>query len=183
MNVKEISIYGIYASIFLFMGLTPFIGFIPIGVFKISIMLIPFIIMTIHLGWKGSLIGGLFFGVVALLNGIIYGSILIATLGIGKTIVIAVGSRLILGGIIAIFIYFIQDKNKILVTNLITISALAINMVSFMGLYVLFAGEEFWFIFTSVSLNTAIEWPVVIIISNSIIPLQGVMKKNESLGY
>ena len=183
MSVKEISLYGIYASIFLFMGLTPFIGFIPIGVFKISIMLIPFIIMTIHLGWKGALIGGLFFGIVALLNGIIYGSILIATLGIWKTIVIAVGSRIILGGLIAILIYYIQDKNKYLVTNLIAISALPINMISFMGLYVLFAGKEFWFIFTSVSLNTAFEWPTVIIISNAITPLQVVMKKNNLLGY
>ena len=183
LNTKEITIYGIYASIFLFMALTPFIGFIPIGPFAITTLLIPFIVMSIHLGWKGALIGGLMFGIVSVLYGITYGAPIIAAVGLGKTIVIAVGSRLILGGLIALIITPLKNVNKILKTNIITLTALTINGIAFLGLYAIFAGKEFMFIFTFVSINMAIEWPVVIIIANGIIPLQDALKKNEKLGY
>ena len=183
MKTRDITIYGVYAAIFLFMSLTPFIGFIKIGPFAITTLYIPLVVMTIHLKWKGALVGGFYFGITSLFYGLTYGASIFAFVGYLDAIIIVVGSRIILGIAVALIVIAIDKLNIVWRVNIIIISILAINHIAFMGLLVIFSGDGFWFIFTAVSLNTAIEWPAMIIISNALYPLYHHLLKEDDYGY
>ncbi|WKX02155.1 hypothetical protein [Candidatus Mycoplasma mahonii] len=180
MTTREIVLYGMYTSLFLFMGLTPFIGFIPIGPFHISIMLIPVIVMTIHLQAKGAIIAGILFGMVAFLHGIIYGSILIALVGgIWQWIVVSWFSRIIMGFILAIIINLLKKiEDKIyLKAIIIAISALLWNFILFLGFYIPFSGKEFWIVIGSGAINWLIETPIHILAAIAFVPVFKMLNK------
>ena len=185
MKTNRIVLYGLYLAIFFFMALTPYIGFIKVGVVSITTMLIPVIVMSWHLKWKGAIVAGFYFGITSFVYAIVYGAPIVGLIGIGKTFIVATLTRIIFGLIIAIIVYGLE---KLKISNFIkvlilSISSLAINHLLFLGMYAIFLEEGFVWIFTVVSINTAIEWPVVIFMSLAMIPLFKKLDSDSYLGY
>ena len=185
MKTNKIVLYGLYLAIFFFMALTPYIGFIKVGVISITTMLIPVIVMTWHLKWKGALVAGFYFGISSYVYAIVYGAPMIAFIGIGNTFIVAVLMRILFGVFLAIIIYGLE-KWKItpyVKVIILAVSALAINHLLFLGMIVILSPKNFIWIFTAVSLNTAIEWPVVIFMSIAFVPLFKKIDNEAYLGY
>ena len=183
---NNIVLYSLYLSIFLFMGMTPNIGYIQIGVFKITTMLIPVIIMTYHLEWKGGLMAGLFFGITSFINGIAYGTILIDLVhGLGNYFVLTIIMRLVLGMFLSLTIMLLKNTIKIdfLKMLILTLVGLVLNALFFLSSYSLMSGKAFIAILISIGMNTSIEWPLTILVCLAFIPALKHLKKKKYEGY
>lgn len=170
MKAQILSRYALYLAIFLVMGLTPNIGYIKIGVIEVTLMCIPLVVITMHLGWKGAIFGGFCFGLTSFVTAFTLGSSLVGILGIANWFVVALIPRILVGLILAGIILVLPKicKKFFWKTLIVAIFALLINHFAFLTFYFLLAHESFKIIFSLVWINTLIEWPAVIIISTAL---------------
>ena len=183
---RQIAYYSMYLAIFMFMAMTPFIGFIKIGVLSITTMYIPFIVISIHMGYKGALMGGFLFGISSFFNGIAYNGAIVALVGgVGNLFMLAVFSRLALGILVAITIYLIHKvtKNIFVIVLTITIITLVFNFIFFVGLLAILSKNTFYFFLVSSLLNISVEWPLTIFISLSFVPVFKSFERRNYEGY
>ena len=185
-NNKQLAYYSMYLAIFIFIAMTPFIGFIKIGVLSITTMYIPFIVISIHMGYKGALVGGVLFGISAFFNGIAYNGVIVALVGgVGNLFILAVLSRITLGILVAILILFIRKitNNIFIIVLIITINTLILNFILFISLLSVLSHNTFYFFLVSSLLNISVEWPLTIFISLSFIPIFKSFEHRSYEGY
>jgi len=167
-NIRTITTYGIYTSIFLLMALVPFIGYITFGPLKATLMAIPVLIVAIHKKIIGAIYGTLMFGLTSLLSALIQGSNIVANYGwLHAIVILFIGRQLILIPLIPMILLlekFFNDEN---VKNIIFkgfIYALIIsisNTLIVIGLIVAFSNDKrYWVFITSIAINLSIEWTV-----------------------
>ncbi len=174
MTTKKIAIYGIYLAIFLFMGLTPYIGFITVGPISITLMFIPLIIMTMHLKVAGGIVGGFLFGLVAMLRIIIMPDPISNLLGLGWSTLAFFVTRVILGLALGLSMHLLMKVkwNLFVKTLIITLVALTLNLFMVLGAIALHpVTGNLWILFGLSAVNISVEWPVTIVIAIAMLPL------------
>jgi len=67
-NLKKFTTTALLIALILLMGLVPYVGYIPIGPIKITLICIPVIIGTLALGLRSGLILGFVFGITSLIQ-------------------------------------------------------------------------------------------------------------------
>lgn len=63
-TARAVAFLGMYFSIMLVLKFTPQVGYVNIGISVFTTLVVPVTFMSIHLGWKGTIIEWTFFGVL-----------------------------------------------------------------------------------------------------------------------
>lgn len=170
---KDVAFAGIYLSLILIMGFTPYIGFVPIPGSAIALIMIPIIIITIHYGWRGALLGMFTFGLVSFIAGFYIpgGHTLIIDQSVGKWFAIAWGGRMVAGIVIAVIV-LVTKKLKLFWRMIIAIvSTLLFNAIFYIGMKcILFESRTFWTLIALSWINFVVEWTVIPFITISFYP-------------
>ncbi|MCK5866809.1 MAG: hypothetical protein KAG14_00275 [Mycoplasmataceae bacterium] len=192
---KKMVIYAVYTAVILFMTLTPNIGFIKVGTFEVSTLLIPIVIATAHLGFSGAIFTSTLFGLMAFILGMtIYtGPAFIGVdENVGYWFIVSFLSRLGMGILLGIsYIIFkkifkdnaYSGKNifkRSIFWLLLTLSIVGqlSNTTLFVGLWIALSGIHLG-ILAIISLNLIIEFSIVILIPLSMGHLVVYLRKSD----
>ena len=175
-NTKRIAYYSVYTAIMLIMGMVPFLGYIPLGPVRITIMTLPVILITIHFKWHGAIFGACLMGLTSFISGF-YNSPLATTMmenyGVGQWFANSFVTRLALGLAVA-GITILLDKTKWdlrIKILIIAFSILSLNTVFFLGcLSLIMTDKSFLVWFTTSGVNIAVEWTLLPVVSLAFYP-------------
>lgn len=92
-NLVNLVLLGVLAGLIVLLGFTP-LGLIPLGFINVTILCVPVIVGTLHLGWKYGLVLGLAFGATSFASALMKPSALVATLMAASPLAVAVMSIL-----------------------------------------------------------------------------------------
>ncbi|MCK5867347.1 MAG: hypothetical protein KAG14_03030 [Mycoplasmataceae bacterium] len=190
---KKLVIYAVYTAIMIFMMLVPNIGFITVGPITISTMLIPIVICTAHLGFKGALLSSTLFGIMAFILGMtLRTGPAFASVGynVGYWFIIAFITRFVMGlglGFAYIILKKLFEDNDYLGKNifrrsifwsLLTLSIVGqlLNSLLFLGSLIML-GTYAWELFTLVYINLIVEFSIVVVIPLVLGPLVIYLRK------
>ncbi|MCK5806930.1 MAG: hypothetical protein KAG91_00870 [Mycoplasmataceae bacterium] len=192
---KNMVIYGVYTAIILFMTLTPNIGFITVGPITVSTMLIPIVIGTAHLGFKGALFTSTVFGLMAFIlgmtlrSGAAYASV---DYNVGYWFVTSFISRLIMGlglGLVYIIFKKLFKDNEYTGKNIfrrpifwlllsLSITGQVLNSSLFLG-FLIMLGTYNATLFSLVYINLIVEFSIVLVIPLVMGPLVIHLRKSD----
>lgn len=175
------------AALIVLMAFTP-IGYLQIGIVKMTFIMIPVAVGAITLGEKSGAFLGLVFGITSFVQcfGLdVFGTTL---LGINPvyTFIMCIVPRVLMGYLCGVIYKFIARKKRKLALVVASFFAPVINTVFFMGLLMLFFGNsdyilgirngaEFWpFLVAFVGLNGVMEVLTTTVIAP---PVASVIKK------
>lgn len=182
-NPKDIAFAGIYLALILIMGFTPYVGFILIpGAGAIALIMIPIMLVTIHYGWRGAILGMCTFGLVSFIAGLYMAGShhLIIQDSLGKWFAVAWGGRM-LAGLAAALIVWATHKFPLFVRMIIAIIVIELfNTIGYIGMKYLLAANNktFWAMIATSWLNFVVEWTVVPAIVMAFYPVfRHVLKK------
>ena len=92
-NLKNFVLLALFVALIVLLGFTP-LGLIPLGFINVTILCVPVIVGTLHLGWKYGLVLGLAFGATSFASALMKPSALVATLMAASPLAVAVMSIL-----------------------------------------------------------------------------------------
>lgn len=165
MSSHDIAFSGIYLSLILIMGFTPYLGFVTIGTNTFALILLPIALASIHYKWKGALLSMMAFGLISFLAGLYMPGthhLIINNQGLGTWFLIAFGGRMLAGIGVALIALAIR-KAPLYIRMLLTAIAVAIfNSFGYIGLMCwLIPTNDFIAIFALKWINFVIEWAII----------------------
>ena len=78
-QLKDFVLLALFAALIFLLGFTP-LGMIPLGFINVTVLCVPVVVGTLHMGPKNGMILGLTFGAVSFLNAMLKPSALVSTL-------------------------------------------------------------------------------------------------------
>lgn len=138
--MNDFVLLTLFVALIVLLGFTP-LGMIPLGFINVTILCVPVIVGTLHMGRKSGVILGLTFGIVSFISALIKPSALVSTLMGASPLLVAVMSLLprVMVPVVADGVYHLfQEKNKHLAVGMGAVCGSVTNTILYLGMMLLF---------------------------------------------
>lgn len=181
-NSHKITIYAIYLAVMLIMNFVPYFGYIVVpGVLSLTLMIIPIVVATLHLGVEGAIFSWITFAILSFVSLPIRGGTTLAFFGWTSSFVALVLGRLSACTIMVIILFLIKKNKDNFLGNVYIKSCMVgfcspiLNSIFVLSFFYLCNNklhtEYFWAYFFSYYLNMLVEIIISLVVSISVIPL------------
>lgn len=139
-TLNDFVLLALLVALIALLGFTP-LGLIPLGFINVTILCVPVIVGTLHMGRKNGMILGLAFGVVSFISALIKPSALVSTLMGASPLLVAVMSLLprLMVPVVADGVYHLfREKNEHLAVGVGAVCGSVTNTILYLGLMLLF---------------------------------------------